>query len=384
MKKKVLSVLLAVSMVAALSGCGVQNANSTAASTAAPAAAATEAASTEAASTEAASSAAATEAAASTESATVEAAADAITLVMAEVNPIEGTTVGQTDQFFADKIKELTNGSVVVDLQASGVLGSESDVLDTMLGGGGTIDMSRISAFALTSYGAKKSKLLSIPYTFTGREHYWNFVHSDLASDFLNEPEELGLGVRGIFYGEEGFRHFFSKEPLNSIDDLKGMKIRVSEDPIMTGMVDGLGASPTVVAMNELYSALQTGVVDAAEQPIANYKANAFNEVANNVIMDGHTLGAVEVIISDAAWAKLSTDQQNAIMEAGKQAEDYMQDLSQKNEDEVIKALKADGCNIVEVTDQTPWKEACKDVIEENTKDQADLYQQILDMAPKN
>ena len=376
MKKKVLSVLLAVSMVAALSGCGVQNA-APAASEAAPAA--SEAAPASSAAEETAS----TEAPAETEASTAAAAADAITLVMAEVNPVEGTTVGQTDQFFADKIKELTNGSVVVDLQASGVLGSESDVLDTMLGGGGTIDMSRISAFALTSYGAKKSKLLSIPYTFTGREHYWNFVHSDLAADFLNEPEELGLGVRGIFYGEEGFRHFFSKTPVSSMEDLKGMKIRVSEDPIMTGMVEGLGASPTVVAMNELYSALQTGVVDAAEQPIANYKANAFNEVANNVILDGHTLGAVEVIISDAAWAKLSADQQAAVTEAGKQAEDYMKDLSQKNEDAVLAELKADGCNIVEVTDQTPWKEACKKVIEENTSDQAELYQQILDMAPK-
>ena len=88
-----------------------------------------------------------------------------VTLVMAEVNPLD-TIVGMTDKYFADKVKELSNGSVVIDLQAAGVLGSENDVLDTMLAPGSTIDMSRISAFALTSYGGQKSMLLSLPYTF--------------------------------------------------------------------------------------------------------------------------------------------------------------------------------------------------------------------------
>ena len=134
--------------------------------------------------------------------------------------------------------------------------------------------MSRISAFSLTSYGGEKSKLLSIPYTFANRDHYWNFATSDLAEEFLIEPHENGSGVRGLFYGEEGFRHFFATKELKGIESLKGMKIRVSADPVMTGMVEGLGATPTVVSFSELYSALQTGVVDAAEQPIANYKAN--------------------------------------------------------------------------------------------------------------
>ena len=98
---------------------------------------------------------------------------------MAEVNPLD-TIVGQTDTAFKEKVEELSGGSITVDLQASGVLGSENDVLDTMLGGGGTIDMSRISAFALTSYGAEKSVLLSVPYTFVNREHFWKFADSEL------------------------------------------------------------------------------------------------------------------------------------------------------------------------------------------------------------
>ena len=304
----------------------------------------------------------------------------AVTLVMAEVNPLD-TIVGQMDSKFKEEVEKLSGGSITIDLQASGVLGSENDVLDSILGGAGTIQMSRISAFALTSDGGEKSKLLSIPYTFQDRDHFWAFATSDLAQEFLNEPSEKGSGIRGLFYGEEGFRHFFGVKPMESIDDLAGLKIRVSNDPVMNGMVEGLGSSPTVVDFGELYSALSSGVVDAAEQPIANYKSNAFNEVANNLILDGHTLGAVQVIITDEAWNSLTPAQQDAMMEASKIASAYCREISEEAENKVLDELKASGCNVVEVTDKAPWQEACKKVIEENTSDQAELYQKILDFA---
>jgi len=308
--------------------------------------------------------------------------ADAVKLVMAEVNPLD-TIVGMTDVYFADQVKELTGGSVVIDLQDSGVLGSENDVLDAMLGGDDSIDISRISAFALSSYGCGKATLLSIPFTWENRDHFWAFAESDLAEEFLKEPEELGLGVTGIYYGEEGFRHFFFKEgtEVAGIDDLKGLKIRVSNDPVMNGMVKGLGASPTVVSFGELYSALQTGVVDAAEQPIANYKSNSFQEVAPTLLLDGHTLGAIQVIIADTALAKLNDEQIAAIYEAGKKAEEYNKSISQQKENEVLQTLKDEGCNVVEVEDLTPWRDACAQVIDENTSKYADLYQQLLDFA---
>lgn len=302
-----------------------------------------------------------------------------VTLVYAEVNPLD-TIVGQTGSHFKEKVEELTGGSVVVDVQASGVLGSENDVLDAILGGSTSIDISRISAFALTSYGCNKSKLLSIPFTFENRAHFWNFANSELAPEFLNEPQELGLPVRGIFYGEEGFRHFFTVKPVSGIADFKGLKLRVSNDPVMNGMVEGLGANPTVVAFGELYSALQTGVVDGAEQPIANYKSNAFPEVANNLILDGHTLGAVQAVITDNAWNKLTENQQAAVMEAAADTQAFNADLSETAEKKVLDELKSSGCNVVDVPDKAPWQEACAKVISENTSDQAELYQQLLDM----
>lgn len=359
MKKKVLSVLLATAMVVSLSACGLKT----------PEAPAETAAETKG----------ETQTEENTAESTETAVEPEVTLVYAEVNPLD-TIVGQTATKFKESVEELSGGKIVIDVQASGVLGSENDVLDTMLGGGGTIDMSRISAFALTSYGGEKSMLLSLPYTFVSREHFWNFATSDLAEEFLLEPHENGSGVRGLFYGEEGFRHFFTVKEVAGMEDLSGMKLRVSNDPVMNGLVESLGASPTVVSFSELYSALQTGVVDGAEQPIANYKSNAFPEVAPNLILDGHTLGAIQVIITDEAWDSLTEEQQNIIVEAGKIASAYNREISEAAENEVLEQLKADGVNVVEVSDVSAWQEAVKDVVAENIKGQEELYQKIVDM----
>ncbi len=206
------------------------------------------------------------------------------------------------------------------------------------------------------------------------------FAESDLANEFLSESSENGSGVKGLFYGEEGFRHFFTISEISDMEDLAGMKLRVSNDPVMNGLVESLGASPTVVAFGELYSALQTGVVDGAEQPIANYKSNAFPEVANNIILDGHTLGAIQIVITDDAWNSLTEEQQGWLIEAGKYAQAQNKANSESKENEVLEQLKADGCNVVEVPDKSKWQAAVADVITENTKGYEDLYQQLLDM----
>jgi tripartite ATP-independent transporter DctP family solute receptor len=314
------------------------------------------------------------------------AAADrAVVLTMAEVNPVDDTICGKMDKKFIEAVEAISGGSITIDLQGSGVLGAESDVLDSMLGGGGDIDISRISAFALTSYGAKKSVLLSLPYTFESREHYWKFVNSDLGKEILDESEKEGIGVKGLFYGEEGFRHFFTvkDKPVSSVDDLKGMKIRVSNDPIMVKMVEALGATATSVSMTELYSALQTNTVDGAGQPIVNYASNRFDEVAPNLTLDSHTLGAIEVVIAEDSWNNKLTDNQRAVIEeASKIASDYCHTIAVETEAKVLEDLKARGCNVIEITDMGPWEEACKAIAEENAQgDLADVYAKIKALA---
>jgi TRAP-type C4-dicarboxylate transport system substrate-binding protein len=308
-------------------------------------------------------------------------AADPITLVYSEVNP-ETSFVGTLGAAFKAKVEELSGGQIIIDAHYSGTLGTEANILDDLLGGGTSVDILRISAFALTSYGCTKSTLLSIPYTFVNRQHFWNFANSDLAKEFLNQPQEIGLPLRGLFYGEEGFRHFFFRTGVEAdgIEDLSGLKIRVSNDPVMTGMVTNLGGSPTVYTFTELYSGLQKGDVDAAEQPIANYYANMFQEVAPTLILDGHTLGAISAVITDTAWAKLNEEQQGWIMEAAAYVQQYNQEQVQAKEDAILAELIAAGYKVVTVEDKSAWVAACQPTITQYTADQAELYQQILDM----
>ncbi|MDR1650022.1 MAG: TRAP transporter substrate-binding protein [Synergistaceae bacterium] len=304
----------------------------------------------------------------------------AVRLVYAEVNPAD-SLMGKTAQAFKEKVEELSNKSVIIDIQFSGVLGSENDVLDTMIGGGGTVDLSRIATYSLNSYGSKLLSLLSIPYTLSGREHFWKVARSDLGAKLLNETMELELGVKGLFYVEEGFRHFFFNSKVENLAGIAGKKLRVGNDPIMTGMVNGLKASPTVVSFTELYSALSAKVVDGAEQPIVNYRSNSFFEVAPFMILDGHTLGCGEVLITSSAWGKLTDEQKGFIVEAGKYASDFNAKLSEQIENECKDSLKASGVTFVEVKNLKEWQEACKNIISQFSKGMEKEYQAILDMA---
>jgi len=305
-----------------------------------------------------------------------------VVLTYAEVNPVD-SLMGQTGAEFRRLVEEMSGGSIQINLQASGVLGAEGDVLDSMLGGVGMIDLARVSAFSLIPYGTERSALLSVPFTFEDREHFWSFAETPLAYELLMESHEIGLGVRGLFYVEEGFRHFFTTSPITGKSDLAGMQLRVSTDPIMVGMVNGIGATATVVPFGELYSALQTGVVDGAEQPIVNYLANSFHEVAPYLILNAHTLGAGMVIMSDDSWNNLTPAQQDVIMEASRIASQFNRGLSEQFENEAVEALLADGVTFVPVDNVQEWRDAVSGVAavsELISANQAD-YDFILGMA---
>ncbi|MBO6302464.1 MAG: TRAP transporter substrate-binding protein [Ruminiclostridium sp.] len=301
-------------------------------------------------------------------------------LTYAEMNTLEGTVPGEMAKAFKAKTEELSGGTLIIDIQANGVLGSEEQLIDNMLGGGNITDFTRITAYALLQYGCEKAALLSIPYTFESEEHFYRFAESELAQEFLLEPREIGLPIRGLCYAQEGFRNFFFKKEVKGIEDLKNMKLRVSNDPIMTGMVNDLGAYATTVAFTELYSALSSGVVDGAEQPTANYLSNAFPEVAPNLILDGHTLGAMQIVMAEYRWEQLTEQEQGWIMEAAQYAAKAANEKVDEILEDTFAQLREKGVNIVEVEDKTPWMEACRDTIETHTKNNRELYQRILDM----
>lgn len=131
----------------------------------------------------------------------------------------------------------------------------------------------------------------------------------------------------------------------------------------------------------ELYTSLQSGVVDGAEQPLSPYELNAFYEVAPNVILDEHTLGNAVYIISDLAKSKLTDEQFAAVQEAAQKAQEFNKEQSAQTDEDCMKSLADKGAVFTEVEDKTPYKEAVADVITENTKGIEDFYQAVVDLA---
>ena len=300
-----------------------------------------------------------------------------ITLVMAEVNPPE-TIAGRMDQAFKEKVEELSGGKIKIDLQCSGILGDNTSVRNIITKPHSTIQIARQGPITALhkSYG-----LFLIPYTFSNREHFWRFANSETAQKLLEKPRESGMNIIGLFYGEEGFRHLFSTKKISGIADFEGLTMRVPNDKSSIALAESLKMKQKQVNFADLYSALIKGDVDVADQPLANYLANHFDEVAPNIILDSHQIGAMETFITTECWDSLSENQQRILREAGKYASEYCRKISEEEEENILKQLAEKGVSVTKVDDITPWQEALSDFIKESAADDMELYQEILSYA---
>lgn len=302
-----------------------------------------------------------------------------IVLFMAEENP-PGTISGLMDRAFKNKVYELSDGKIVINLQFNGVLGNSGEILDEMVKGQSLVDIVRISAIDLSARGCDRTALLTLPYTFDSIDHYWKFATSSLANDLLREPYEKKLGLIGIFWGEEGFRNFFSVKPLKRSEDFEGLKLRVTNDKAMRKIADCLKSSYVPVDFTEMYESLQNGTIDAAEQPVINYLENEFYEIAPYLILDEHTLGVTEVVISSTAWETLTTNQQEILTQAGKYAGEYCKLISKELISDAYEKLEKKGVSISKLTDSLLLEQNGFQIIDEFTKDNRDLYNTIIKM----
>ena len=304
-----------------------------------------------------------------------------LVLIYAELNPLDGTVPGEMAKAFKEKAEELSGGRIIIDLHPGGVLGGEEQLIDNMLGGGNLADITRISALELSKYGCDSAGLVAIPYTFEDADHFWKFAGSEIAEKMLLEPHDKGLHIRGLCYAEEGFRHFFFSDEISGLEDLKRKKIRVNSDPVMTGMVTDIGGYATIIPFTELYSSLSTGVVDGAEQPLNGYLSNGFNEVAPYLLLDGHTLGVMELVISEYTWDRMTPEQQDLISQAAAYASQVCREKGGEIEESTLKELKEAGTTIVEVEDKRPWVNSCQNTIEKFVGDNKDTYDKIVKLA---
>ncbi len=301
-----------------------------------------------------------------------------IVLSAGELNSLD-SIMGQMLSKYSDLVYEKSNGRIYIEVYASGQLGDERSQMQAVQMG--ALDIFRANTVFVGDFGAKKLNLFALPYLFDSREQLWKVLDSPIGSELMEDMVESNIGMRGLCYLEEGARHFFvTKKKIENPEDLEGLKLRVSETSILLDTVKALGASPTPLSFGELYTSLQTGVVDGAEQPVTGYVSNSFYEVAPNFVLDAHTYSPGMLVISDRTWEKLSEDDQRLLKECGKELELYNKSFTEDEEQKMLDDLKADGIDVVTPENPEKWRERVKPVYEKYGADYQDIIDKIVEM----
>lgn len=299
-------------------------------------------------------------------------------LKYAELNP-DGHIMDECGDKFAELVAEKSGGRITIEVYPAGQLGDEKTMYQTIQMGGGAIDICRGNTNSLADFGAEKLNLFGLPFVFRDREHLWNVLDSEIGDEFLAEMQEIGSGMVGLFYLDEGSRNFFTKEgiEIHTAADLEGLKLRVPTTEIMTETTTAMGAQSTPISFSELYSALQAGTVDGAEQPHSGYYSNKFAEVAPNYSLTGHTYSPSIILMSENVWNKLDEEAQQILIEAGQETEAWNKENIEKLDAELLESIKAEGANVIEIEDKSSFQEATKAVVEKYAAGLEEYYEAI-------
>jgi TRAP-type transport system periplasmic protein len=276
---------------------------------------------------------------------------------------------------FAELVNEKTDGSVKIDVYASSTLGNDRDLIEGMQLG--SVDFALVAGVLSNFY--EPYSILELPYLFRDREHMEKVLYGEvgeqLKADLLTNAQ-----VRGLQFWERTPRQLTANKKVTKPSDLDGIKIRVPEIPASIAAWKAMGATPTPMAFSEVYSSLQTGVIDAQENPLALIESSKLQEVQKYLINTNHVYGYVMLTMSDATYSKLSKKQQKAVEEAAKEATEYENKIVYEQEKELLKKVKDAGMEVVDV-DTKPFMEKAKAVQKEfANKSEADkkLYDSIV------
>ena len=240
-----------------------------------------------------------------------------IVMRLAETHPQDYPTT-KGDYEFARLVKERTNGRIVVEVFHSKQLGEEKPVIEQVQLG--AIDMTRVSISAVSSF-VRDLDAFQLPYLYRDAAHMWKVLNGPIGEEILKKHEAFNF--IGVGWFESGSRNFYTKKQVKTVGDLKGMKIRVQQAPLMVGLVEALGAVATPLDYGAVYSALQTGVVDGAENNWPSYLTTSHFEVAKYFIVDEHTRVPEITVGSKKLFDKLPKEDVAIILKAMKDAQPY-------------------------------------------------------------
>jgi tripartite ATP-independent transporter DctP family solute receptor len=288
----------------------------------------------------------------------VSGASAAIELKLNGVQPPEHP-VSMTHKFFAERVGQLTGGEIAIEVYDARGLGDAVESVQSLRNG--TIAFATVSASNLSQV-MPQMDMFSLPYLFKSAQHYWDYLNSERAAAFVAPLEDKGIVVLG--YIDSGSRNFFSDEPIRSVSDVAGKKIRVMASPVQVKTIEAMGGTGVPIAWGELYNALQTGVVDAAENNDPSILAMKFYEVSKYYTLDEHARIPDILLVSKGVYDKLSPEQQQAVMQAGQEAEAYMRGAWAMAEQDARVALQERFTEIIDV-DKQPFIDAVGPLVQE-------------------
>lgn len=289
------------------------------------------------------------------------------------------TTLGA--KRFAELVAERTNGRIRIVVEAEGKLGNEMDVIQQMQYGG--IDFARVSLSQLAAY-VPELNVLQMPYLYADSEHMWRVLDGEVGDTFLQSVQEHELV--GLSWYDAGARNFYnSVKPITSPEDMKGMRIRVQESDVMADMVEALDAIALPISYEEVYSSLERGLCDGAENNWPSYEAMDHYEVAKYFTVDEHTRVPEMQICSIHTWEKLSEEDQAILLECAAESALYQRNLWTLREEESRQIALRKGVQEVVLTaeEKAVFQKEMSEIYEKYCSEYMDIINRIIEEGKK-
>lgn len=259
----------------------------------------------------------------------------------------------------ADRVKSLSDGKMVIQIYPSAMLGGESQIKELMQHG--VVDIGKFSTSAFED-NIPEMAAFSLPYLFRNAEHYWTVLESPLGHKILDAGYETAAKLKGLCYYDAGARSFYSRKKAGAMatpSQLKGKKIRVMSTAFMTEAVEAMGGTPTPIPFGELFTALQTGIIDAAENNIPSYWTNKHYEECPILTLSEHFRTPDILVMNRSVWDALSPEERAIFKTAAGESAAYERKLWEDETQRELKQLRGMGIEIVPA-DQKALAEAAQ------------------------
>jgi len=286
---------------------------------------------------------------------TVFAKAKPIKLVFGDVYA-EGQAYTKADIYFKELVEKESKGEIEIDYFPAGQLGSEREMLEATKSGAQQLTQTTTGMMG-TLY--PKITTLELPYLFRDRNHYYKSV--DLGLSLMGDEITQKSGLKILFWRERAPRELTAKKPVKTLDDIKGLKIRVSEVPLRVALWRAFGTNPSPLPMGEVYTSLATGAIDAQENPLDTIFGFKLYEQQKYVILTDHMREICLIAINNQTWNSLSPEQQKILMNAGRKSVAYSNKLVQQDEKECRQKMEKLGVKFITI-DKKPFIEKAKTI----------------------